>query len=121
MKENLNILEMCDGRTELGDEEGGTLPSRAVPITDPELSGDVMAAARRLGEQATPSEAQPQSGPSTDGVDALTTPPEPEPQDLTDGVDALTMPPEVQPQDPSAAGVDELSSLLAEAAPYLQR
>ena len=119
MQENLNISDMCNGRTELGDEEGGTLPSRAVPITDAEVSGDVMAAARRLGGAATPSEAQLQSG-LTDGDDALIMPPEAKSQPgPVDGVDALTVPPEPQSQGPTDR-VDALSSLLAEAAPYLQ-
>jgi len=78
-----------------------------------------MAAARRLGRPATPSEAQSQSG-SPGAADAQTMPPESQLQDLNDGVDAMTRPPEVQPQGPSADGVDALSSLLAEAAPYLQ-
>ena len=45
------------GRTELGDEEGGALPARAVAITDAELSADLMSAGSRLG-WAGPSEAR---------------------------------------------------------------
>ncbi len=81
-----------------------------------------MAAARRLGRPATPSEAQSQSGPSTGGVDdALIMPSEAQSQGPADAVDALTMQPEAQSQPgPSTDGVDTLTSLLAEAAPYLQ-